>query len=477
MFYGAVAAEPVTTTNGNIWNTSNVTDMAYMFESATKANPDTSGWDVSSVTNMRAMFKNAVSANPDTSQWNVSSVTNMRAMFRGAVSANPVTTGWDVSSVTNMRTMFNDATSANPDVSEWDTSSVTDMAYMFENAVKANPDVEKWDVRQVTTMRGMFHGASAFDRNLGDWNVTNVSDFTYFLSNASLSVYHYDALLKGWSKLTLVQDLHFDAGDSHYCDAEAARDSMIVDDGWTINDAGKSCPGPCEAVSRPLKAYHWTLVSFPCDTGSNGIEDLLGASLGAYGDDADWVMYEQTGSDAYKGPQTQKRMLSSTDRVEPGKGYWIIVASDKTMRIDTNLSGLAFTNETNASDLGIDDPDFSTVYRKQLPDSDTNDAKKFMAGNPFPTPFHLDNLYISHADANAHYAPMSESNDTAQNPNAPYIEGRVYTFDAQSTSANDYIAVSPDTPGFPHTVDAMSGFFFILKSGESGTNYAAFPKE
>jgi len=61
-----------------------VTNMGYMFQSATSANPDVSNWDVSSVTDIYRMFLYATSANPDVSNWDVSSVTNMGSMLQGA---------------------------------------------------------------------------------------------------------------------------------------------------------------------------------------------------------------------------------------------------------------------------------------------------------------------------------------------------------------------------------------------------------
>jgi len=233
---------------------------------------------------------------------------------------------------------------------------------------------------------------------------------------------------------------------------------------------------PCEEVRRSLNAYHWTIVSFPCDTGNNGIEALLGNALGTYGNEDDWVMYEQTGENNYTG-STVKRMLEANDTVEPGKGYWIITATDRNMTIDHTLSGLSFTSEQNASDLNINDDDFATVHRRQLPDSDEEKTKKVMLGNPFPRSMQLNDIYFSHNNADSDYNPMSNSDDSDENPNAPYIKGTIYTFNKQSTSNLDYKAISPDTPGFTDTIDPMTGFFIILKSGETGSNYMAFPYE
>ena len=55
--------------------TSDVTDMASMFEGATSANPNVSNWDVSKVTDMTNMFNGATAADPDVSGWVVSAVT------------------------------------------------------------------------------------------------------------------------------------------------------------------------------------------------------------------------------------------------------------------------------------------------------------------------------------------------------------------------------------------------------------------
>ena len=72
-----------------------------------------------------------------------SNVTDMSYMFYGATNANPDVSKWDTSNVIDMGFMFAGATNANLDVSKWDTSKVTDMRSMFYNAKNANPDVSK----------------------------------------------------------------------------------------------------------------------------------------------------------------------------------------------------------------------------------------------------------------------------------------------------------------------------------------------
>ena len=120
------------------WDTSGVTNMACMFESAYKFNDDISGWDVSNVQNMESMFSHARAFNQDIGRWNVSNVQNMYSMFLSAVSFNQDIGRWDVSNVTNMRLMFEGAKVFNRDIERWDVSNVKNMSYMFSDTYAFN---------------------------------------------------------------------------------------------------------------------------------------------------------------------------------------------------------------------------------------------------------------------------------------------------------------------------------------------------
>ncbi len=105
---------------------------------------------------------------------NTLNVTNMEFMFDGATSANPDTSGWDTSNVTDMEFMFNGATSANPDTSGWDTSNVTDMEFMFSEATAANPDTSGWNFTNVDFIQDIFISS--------DLSVENYSKFLISLA-------------------------------------------------------------------------------------------------------------------------------------------------------------------------------------------------------------------------------------------------------------------------------------------------------
>ncbi len=63
------------------WNTSNVTNMDYMFYQATNFNSNIGNWDVSNVTKMDYMFNNAEKFNQNISSWNLDNIKSSYSMF------------------------------------------------------------------------------------------------------------------------------------------------------------------------------------------------------------------------------------------------------------------------------------------------------------------------------------------------------------------------------------------------------------
>ena len=282
-FYGC---ENMTLTATDSPDLSQVADMSYMFAGASAFNGEIGDWDVSNVTNMQSVFADAVAFNGDIGDWDVSSVDDMSHMFADASAFNQNIGGWDVSSVDDMSHMFADASAFNQNIGGWDVSSVDNMSYMFANASAFTQDIGNWDVSNVIYMDGMFadadafnqdigdwdtgnvmdmtemfYGADAFNQDIGGWDVSNVTDMTDMFHHTALSTTNYDALLIGWNAQDLKPNVPFDAGNSNYCEGEAARANMIAADGWTITDGGKACSfngsaeiiadQPIVAISRP----------------------------------------------------------------------------------------------------------------------------------------------------------------------------------------------------------------------------------
>ena len=211
----------------NSWDTSSVTNMSYMFRSATAFNQPIGDWDVGNVTNMYEMFRNddytntPMAFNQDIGNWDVGNVTNMGRMFFawGSLESqafnnggSPSISGWDTSNVTNMQEMFQNCTGFNQPIGNWDTSKVTNMYQMFKGANSFNQDLGGWDMTGVTNLSNffannpvfnnggstginnwrpssctdmsyMFRSATAFNQPIGDWDVGNVTNMYEMFRN------------------------------------------------------------------------------------------------------------------------------------------------------------------------------------------------------------------------------------------------------------------------------------------------------
>ena len=127
-------ADNLTTLDLSNFDTSQVTDMSYMFDDADNLTTlDLSNFDTSKVTNMDHMFSNTYNLTTlDLSNFNTSKVTNMDSMFftSGLTSLN--LSSFNTSKVTDMSYMFYDMRNLTSlDLSNFDTSKVTNMNSMF----------------------------------------------------------------------------------------------------------------------------------------------------------------------------------------------------------------------------------------------------------------------------------------------------------------------------------------------------------
>ena len=162
-------------------DTSNVTDMGYLFDEMRSFTGNVSEWDVSNVTDMGNMF-GSTNFNGDLSKWDVSNVTNMDSMFEFSLFNGDIS-NWDVSNVTDMSYMFMES-QFNGDISKWDVSNVEVMTCMFYKS-QFNGDISKWDVSNVINMKRMFY-KSPFSGNLNNWDVKNVSNLVKIFQKTPL---------------------------------------------------------------------------------------------------------------------------------------------------------------------------------------------------------------------------------------------------------------------------------------------------
>ena len=258
MDYAFQGAKNLTITATDAPDLAGVTSAINMFAECSVLNSDLNHWDVSTITNMRGMFAETKAFNGDLSSWDVSNVTDMYVMFHGALDFNGDLSSWDVSSVETMGAMFAFNYDFNGDISGWIVSNVTDMGAMFYDAINFNQDLSGWDVSNVTDMGSMFCNSFAFDQNLGGWDVSSLTAANSMFAGTALSTVNYDALLEGWNAQVLQNGVPFNGGNSTYCYAGAARENMVIADGWTITDGGRDCSYLSPAIFGPPDGHSTT---------------------------------------------------------------------------------------------------------------------------------------------------------------------------------------------------------------------------
>ncbi len=172
------------------WNTSNVTNMSYMFYNTTNLTDISplKDWNTEKVTNMNCMFSNTTNLTDISplKDWNTSNVANMSYMFSNTTNLTDISPlkDWNTNSVTNMSNMFSGAknlTDISP-LKDWNTNSVTSMSSMFSGATNLTDisPLKNWNTSNVTNMSSMFNSATNLTdiSPLKDWNTSNVTNMS-----------------------------------------------------------------------------------------------------------------------------------------------------------------------------------------------------------------------------------------------------------------------------------------------------------
>ena len=172
-------------------NTSNVTDMSYMFSDCTTLKSlDVSGFKTSNVTSMRGMFNRCISLTSlDVSGFKTDKVTDMVFMFDNCSSLTSLdVSGFKNDKVTDMTYMFSGCTSLKSlDVSGFKTDNVTKMFCMFSDCSGLTSlDVSGFKTGNVTDMYGMFSGCSGLTSlDVSGFKTDNVTLMGFMFSNCS----------------------------------------------------------------------------------------------------------------------------------------------------------------------------------------------------------------------------------------------------------------------------------------------------
>lgn len=176
-------------------DTSDVTDMDYMFANCTSLTSLKAPINTSNVERMIGTFQNCNSLTSlDLSSFDTNNVESMSGLFHSCNKIQSIKLGdtFNTSKVSDMSTMFYDCNAlTDVDLSGFDTSSVTDMSSMFQgctyladNKFKA---VEQFNVANVTDFSSMFSGCTTITNlNLEKWNTKSATNLSNMFSGCNV---------------------------------------------------------------------------------------------------------------------------------------------------------------------------------------------------------------------------------------------------------------------------------------------------
>ena len=227
-------------------DTSLVTTMESLFHDCNALTTlNLSGFQTGNVVTFSSIFHDCkLLTSIDVSGFDTSSAQGMRSMFAQCESVTSLDlSNFDTSGVFSFANMFDrcgDLTSL--DISSFDTSSALDFSLMFSGANSLSAiDVSNFDTSSATNFRRMFRSVSATDIRCDLFDISAATNLSDFLQNSALTTARYDAVLLAWDAQTVNSGLSVNFGSSEFTGggaAEAARTSLINNDGWTISDGG-----------------------------------------------------------------------------------------------------------------------------------------------------------------------------------------------------------------------------------------------
>ena len=222
-----------------VWDTSDVTDMSYMFKNAEKFDQEIRSFMRNDVT-LTDMFSGAtaflekygISATPqpefytplndDTLKpaiadyfdadkkaellskhgklkyWNTVGVTDMSNLFREKSDFNEEIDGWNVTNVTNFEKMFSGCSSFNKPINKWtlkdDDDAPLNMRFMFDGAENLDVEIRGWKVNAGSDLEGIIEGATKLQARHGITVLTH-DFFIYDKSDLQAAVDLYCSLL------------------------------------------------------------------------------------------------------------------------------------------------------------------------------------------------------------------------------------------------------------------------------------------
>ena len=197
--------------------------------------------DIPDLTNVNSMFAmlsrcDTLNAPLNINNWNTSNVTDMSYLFARSHNFNQPIGNWNTSNVTTMEGMFYAEPTFNQPIGNWNTTNVTSMAEMFYDASNFNQPIGNWNTGNVTTMASMFFSANSFNQSIDAWNYNSIQVIENMILGSGLDCGNYSALLYHWATNPLTpNNLYLGGTELHYgLNVQSNRNYLINTKGWSI---------------------------------------------------------------------------------------------------------------------------------------------------------------------------------------------------------------------------------------------------
>ncbi len=216
MFMGNLVLESLDVSH---FKTDNVITMQSMFDSCSKIKSlDVSGFKTNNVTTMSYMFHGCskVESINGLTSFNTEKVGGMVQMFAGCSTITNIdVTKFITKNVNSISHMFWACTNLTElDVSSFNTEKVTNMTYVFGECknLKKISGIESWNTSNVTSMGRMFFDTRLTDYDVLDlsgWDTSNVITMGFMFSSSSVKALK---LRFDTSKVTTMQHMFYNCG-------------------------------------------------------------------------------------------------------------------------------------------------------------------------------------------------------------------------------------------------------------------------
>ncbi|MBR5684285.1 MAG: BspA family leucine-rich repeat surface protein [Ruminococcus sp.] len=250
------------------FDTSNVTDMSEMFAYSTMIRElDLSSFDTSNVTDMSGMFAKCILLESiDVSSFNTSKVTDMSEMFMLTPVEYLDLSGFDTINVTDMSNMFCGSHIRSIDTNGFDTRNVTNMQGMFFNSCIESIDVSKFDTSNVTDMSDMFDACGRLELlDMSSFDTSNVKNMAGMF--AGCNSLEKITVGDGWSTESLEESACMFSGcEKLKGGAGTVYDENHTDAEYARIDGGKSAPGYFTSVNGNSEEDTTIVIVIPEET-------------------------------------------------------------------------------------------------------------------------------------------------------------------------------------------------------------------